>query len=123
LAAQPDGILRGKRILVVEDEFLIALDLQRVMEEAGAVAVVFAQNLAEARERCAAPEGFHLVVIDRRLGQEDALPLIGELNALGVPLLVASGLPPEMGTHGIAVIRKPFTDEEVLAAIAGLLGN
>lgn len=120
MAAQAPRILDGKRVLVVEDEFLIALDLQRLMEDAGATVVELAQNLAEAEAHCAG-EPFHLVVIDRRLGQLDALPLITELHNRGVPLLVASGLPPEMGSTGIAVVRKPFTDDEILAAVRQLL--
>jgi len=40
-------VLSGKRLLIVEDEFIIALDLQRVVEEAGARRSVRARNYEE----------------------------------------------------------------------------
>src|SRR3569832_2994457 len=40
--------LTGKRCLVVDDEFLIALDIQQALEQAGAAEVVCAGTTAEA---------------------------------------------------------------------------
>ena len=43
------GSIRGKRILIVEDEILIAWELRRTIEEAGGIVVGLATSIAEAR--------------------------------------------------------------------------
>jgi DNA-binding response OmpR family regulator len=82
--------LAGRRILVVEDEFLIALDLEDALGELGceivgpAATVSDAMRLVEAKPPDAA-------VLDVRLVDGSTAPIALELRRRGVPFLVLTG--------------------------------
>ncbi len=82
--------LAGRRILVVEDEFLIALDLEDALGELGceivgpAATVSDAMQLVEAKPPDAA-------VLDVRLVDGSTAPIALELRRRGVPFLVLTG--------------------------------
>src|SRR3569833_1856130 len=85
--------LTGKLCLVVDDEFLIALDIQQTLENAGAAEVVCAGNAAEAMAFARARR-FDVAVLDVRLGRTGAasLPVAEELAAAGTPFVFFTGL-------------------------------
>jgi CheY-like chemotaxis protein len=101
------------RILVVESQAIIALDLQRILREAGYRVVGPAASLEEVgpllrrgRVDCAVAD------VDPVSGE---LPAIAELlDSAGVPLVVLGG------GHGLAgrpTLDKPYTPPELLEAI------
>ena len=116
--------LVGKRCLVVEDEALIVLDLQRMLEEAGAALVVCAHTLAEA-EAALRELRFDLAVLDLKLGRgETSLPLAKPLAAAGTPFLFLTGTEPErVQLDGFAgpIVEKPYTKPMLLDAAARAL--
>lgn len=118
------GLLSGRRTLVVEDEFLIALDIQRLLEDAGASEALVATTLAEANAILADGSPIHLAVVDLRLGSEDAGPLVSDLKQRGIPILITSGLSPgDMEVAGaVAILPKPYSDEEFTLTLKTLLG-
>ncbi len=70
----------SRRILIVEDEGLIGLDLQRRLEKAGYVVVAVAERMEEALEMAAtlSPE---LVFMDIRIkGEHDGIETAGRLS-------------------------------------------
>jgi two-component system, response regulator PdtaR len=112
-------MLSGERLLIVEEEFLIALDIQRVLEGANAETTVFARNFKEA----AALEGrfgeFDLAIVTApRPGTGDQK--VAELLAKSGPgmvicsaaNIVTTGTPLE----GAETVYKPFSDDQLLAA-------
>jgi DNA-binding response OmpR family regulator len=94
--------LAGRRILVVEDEFLIALDLEDALGELGceivgpAATVSDAMQLVEAKPPDAA-------VLDVRLVDGSTAPIALELRRRGVPFLVLTGY--ERQQVGESVLR------------------
>lgn len=79
----------GMTVLVVEDDFIVAYDMQMLLEEHGARVLGPAASLAEgkallARERPTA------AVLDVNLGGEYVFPLAEELQALNVPFVFAT---------------------------------
>lgn len=108
-------------ILVVEDEFLIALDIVAALEQAGVVVAGPASTVSEA---LATIERGPLrgALLDAHLAGEPAGRIADALAARGIPFAFVSGygresLPPE---HREArLVRKPFTDQDLLAVIAG----
>jgi len=84
------GLLAGLRILVVEDEALVALMIRDLLMDAGATvigpAVTAAEGLALVRE-----ERIDGAVLDYRLADGTSLPVADALAARGVPFLFASG--------------------------------
>lgn len=113
--------LAGMTVLLVEDEFLIAAEAQRIMEDAGAASVHIANSMARAREIAAGLPTIHLGVVDLRLDGETAMPLVEELNKRGVPLLIATGFDPGIDLPGAVLVHKPYRDAEMLAGIAQVL--
>jgi DNA-binding response OmpR family regulator len=103
-------------ILVVDDDASIRL-LCRINLELDGFRVVEAATLAESRAAVAA-ERPALVVLDLLLGAEDAGPLLGELRADGLPVVVLSGAADvEHEQRASEVLAKPF-DPLTLVGVA-----
>ena len=120
LAAQPGGLqeaaLYGRRVLLVEDEPLVALLLQQVLQDAGCTVRGPASTLADA-ERMAGEEGLDAAVLDVNLPGGPTLPLGAWLAARGVPVVYVTGLERVPGREGAVVLRKPVRPEALLAAL------
>ena len=82
--------LDGVRVLVVEDDPLLLLDLEMTLEGAGAVVVGLCQTLDEALSR-STPVDFSVAVLDFRLGEENASPVARRLEDQGVPFVFYTG--------------------------------
>ena len=65
-----DSLLNGKRCLVLDDEFLIALDIQQILELAGAKHVASVATASEAMELLRREPKFDIAVLDVKLGAE-----------------------------------------------------
>ena len=72
-----DSLLSGKRCLVLDDEFLIALDIQQILERAGASHVTSVASAAEATELLGR------VMVKMTAGENALQPSIGESVWLG----------------------------------------
>ena len=84
--------LADVNILIVEDELLIALDLQVTLEDEGAQTVVVG-TVAEALSQISAvaERAFDAAVLDVRLGREEVFPVADVLARQGVPIVFHSG--------------------------------
>ena len=83
--------LRGKRVLVVEDEYMIADDLVCELRDAGAEVVGPAASLPQAMRLIAQPGIVDAAVLDINLRETLAYPLIDRLIETGVKVLITSG--------------------------------
>jgi len=106
-------------VLVVEDEPLIALDIEDALTAQG-VTVRLARSLAEAKQSLASEPHPHLVLLDVVLPDGHSFGLAGEILALGLPLVFLTGydhgIPEEL--RAVTVIDKPFSTEALAAAVA-----
>lgn len=105
-------------VLVVEDDALIALDIEQMLVELGPVRVTLAHDLTMGLEALDAgcPD---LAILDLDLGANDSLPIAARLATLGKPYLFLTGYQAaEMGrlrdahapAHSDAdVLEKPFS--------------
>jgi two-component system, response regulator PdtaR len=112
-------MLSGERLLIVEEEFLIALDIQRVLEDANAAQTVFARNykeLAAMEDRFGA---FDLAILmSPRIGTGD-MTVASRLAAAGPALVICSAAKVDIAGTALEraeVVYKPFADGELLAA-------
>lgn len=112
--------LAGKRILVVEDEFLIALMLADALQSEQAK-VVGPVNTHEAGLALIQREAIDAAVIDLNLRgvRNDALG--SELRRRNIPFLIATGYGKASQTLAAPVLNKPFTAERFIAALSDLL--
>lgn len=79
------------RVLVVEDEILIASDLASVLEEEGAAVIGPAATLEQGQALCRAGERLDGAVLDINLCGQWVFPLADELKRSRVPFLFATG--------------------------------
>jgi DNA-binding response OmpR family regulator len=117
--------LTGMRVLIVEDEFMIADYVQELALEAGASEVLLAVNLAQVSAHLSGPGPIHVALVDINLGPESGYPVALELKKAGIPFAFASGYGRDHahqdGFDGVPSIPKPYTSDMVLPVLAGLI--
>jgi DNA-binding response OmpR family regulator len=114
--------LAGVTILIVEDEPLIALDLQATLQAAGAsVSCCRADDAVT----LAGQKSFSAAVLDARPSSSEHRPIARKLRDSGVPFLFYSTQAPEDVTtvRGAPVVLKPGRPQEIVAAVVLLLGR
>ena len=116
--------LAGARILVAEDEILIALDLSSMLTDAGAEVVGPATTLRAAKT-IARSDLLTAAILDVRLGRETTDSIAVILSERQVPFVFYTGeeLPADMQSHwpNCTVVIKPARQIALIAAIARLL--
>lgn len=83
--------LRDRRILVVEDEYLIAMSLQDALENAGAVVVGPVPSIDKAIQTIDSEPNIDAAVLDVNLGGVLAYPIADMLIARKIPFVFTSG--------------------------------
>lgn len=111
----------GKRILVLEDEPLVAFALEDMLLELGCEVVGPANTLAQAAE-LANTQTIDAAVLDINIDGERSYGIAELLAAKGVPHIFATGYNPEDLPFGAAgVLTKPYRASDVEAALAKAL--
>ena len=113
-----------QRILIVEDEKLLALMLEDLLLDAD-YEVQHAFDLEEAKAIVSAV-GIDAAILDVRIGGDLVFPFARALQERGVPYLFASSarrldIPREL--RAAPLVRKPYVIDEVLAALSALQGT
>ena len=109
------------RILIVEDEPLVAFDNEHFLREAGYDVVATVDELADAT-RVLGEEKVDLVLCDLRLrGEGDGTDVARYAAGKNVPTLyVTAYKPPEEESTAIGCLAKPYTAKMLLSALAAL---
>jgi DNA-binding response OmpR family regulator len=114
-----------RRILVVEDEMLIALHIEDMITQMGFEVVGPAMRLGPALEM-ARSESLDGAVLDVNLANEKSFPVADALRERGIPFLFATGY----GSKGlddayrdVGTIQKPFQFQDLERAIHLALGD
>lgn len=129
-ASYPGAMAGGRaRILIVEDEFLVAMTIEEILLEAGHEIVGLVATGEEAVQAGASlrPD---LVLMDIRLvGQMTGIEAALELNAKGIPSLFATSHA-DQGTRAsgeqanpVGWLAKPFSEAEVVSAVEDALAR
>jgi DNA-binding response OmpR family regulator len=110
------------RVLVVEDEPVVAMCLEDILEALGCVTVGPASRLSEGLALARDAEA-DAAILDINLGGERSDAIAETLSGRGIPFVLASGYPsaPEGFTHAAPLIEKPYREHQVEAALAALL--
>jgi len=110
-----------RRILIVEDEPLVAFDNEYSLREAGYEVVATVDSLAEA-VRVLGEEEVDLVLTDVALnGDGDGMDVARAAAARKVPVLFVTGnCPVEAQTLGIGCLAKPYSDKILKSALEAL---
>jgi CheY-like chemotaxis protein len=115
--------LKDTPVLVVEDEFIIALELQAVLADAGAKVIGPAHSVSEAMDLLGARPA--CAILDLRLGREPITPVARELRRLAIPFIFYTGQPREELSDwpDIPLLSKPAPAAAVVGALCLLLGR
>lgn len=118
------GLLHDLRILVVEDETIIAMELQSTFEDEGAEVVGPAFTLKQGME-LAIQQDFSAAVLDLRLGRDPVSPIARALAARNIPFLFYSGQPPDDPIRAewpeAFIVAKPATGASLIRAVRHLV--
>ena len=115
-------VLSGKRVLVVEDEALVAAMVEDILADLGAVLVATATNIDRATE-LAQSETIDVAVLDVNVRGRRVDPVADILRQRGIPFVFATGYGATMSTASRdVVIDKPYTPAKLAEALARALG-
>jgi two-component SAPR family response regulator len=117
-------VLQGRRVMIVEDELLVAMELESLLEEQGCAVVGPAPTVDRAlalldRER---PDA---AILDINLDGQTAIPVAAALKARGIPFLLATGYgnmqasEPEL--NGAPRLDKPVSHDRLVRVLARIL--
>ncbi len=109
-----------KRILIVEDEIMVALFLEDILAEFGYQVAGVVSHLGEAMERVIDFDG---AVLDVHINGKNVFDFADRLAQNGTPFVFATGY----GERGVPerfagrpVLQKPFSPEDLCQALAGI---
>jgi CheY-like chemotaxis protein len=115
--------LKGLRVLVIEDEAMIAMLIEDMLLELGCTMLGPAADVAQAFSMIQELH-FDVAILDVNLSGERTMPVAEKLRAKGVPFIFATGY----GASGIdaefkdrAVLTKPFRNGDLQDALRTLV--
>lgn len=116
--------LTGKRILVVEDEALVAAMVADMLEELGAEVVGPAGTLNEGLQ-LARVKPIDVAVLDVNLRGERIDPIADVLDGRGIPFVFATGYgaAPAGPWAGAPTIDKPYATEKLAELLGSLVSD
>lgn len=115
--------LSGRRVLVVEDEALLAMTLEDILTDAGAEVLGPALDLQTAID-LARSSIVDAAVLDVNLAGERSFPVAAILSDRSIPYLFATGYGASVQAEGYAgapVLQKPYQPVRLVELIAELL--
>lgn len=112
--------LAGRRVLVIEDEALIAMLLEDQLGELGCAVAAVATRFEDAMEK-ATSLAFDVAILDVNLRGKESFPIAEALRARRLPFVFATGygataLPEPL--RSVPIVHKPYQ----LQQLAGALG-
>jgi len=114
---------RPLSILVVEDESLVAMNLETILTDLGHSVIGPISTLSELDSALDAGFQADVAILDINIAGEEIYPHARRLQALGIPLLFASGY----GESGISedflghtVVPKPYTELDIAGGLSAI---
>jgi DNA-binding response OmpR family regulator len=109
------------RLLVVEDEPLVAFDTEYMLVEAKFTIVATTDRVSEALPILARDEPVDLVLVDVNLADGSGIDVARAAHARGVPVMFVTGsCPVEATTLAAGCLSKPYAQRDLLDAIAAI---
>ena len=111
------------RVLIVEDEPMIAITLEDLLVEAGFEVVGVACKLEKALALIGSAV-FDVAIFDANLAGVSARPAASALTARGIPFIVLSGYSPEQlpdNFFGAHFMTKPFRPDQLIQALRDIV--
>ncbi|KFB09663.1 response regulator [Nitratireductor basaltis] len=118
--------LNDIRVLVVEDEALVAMNLEMMLEDFGCAVIGPAMRFDKAKELLENGVDADVAILDVNVGGTPVFPLAELLVQQNIPMVFAtgydrSGIPEEW--HHRPILQKPYTADDVQRGISQALAN
>lgn len=125
-AERMSDLLDGLRVLLLEDEPLIAMDVEQLCLDNGAAEVITVRALEEIDPQ-AAVSSVDVAIVDLMLGGVSTLDFARRLQQAGKPFVFASGHSDADEIHvsfpEIAFVAKPYAGADLVNAVAAACGR
>ncbi len=109
------------RVLVVEDEPLVAFDTEHFLQDEGFHIVATVDSVADALAVLARGESIELVIADINLADGTGIRVAEEAKRLAVPVLFVTGnCPGEAEKLAAGCLAKPYQKRDLLLAIEAI---
>lgn len=117
--------LSGRRVLIVEDESLVAMLLETILEDMECIPVGPASNIDDGEILARDTENLDAALLDVNVAGRQVFPVAEVLKARGVPFVFSTGygeggLPEEW--RGQPTLQKPFTEAAIRDALMKAMG-
>ena len=117
--------LTGRRVLIVEDESLVAMLIETILEDMDCVPVGPASNVEEGLALARDAESLDAALLDVNVSGQQVFPVAEALRARGVPFVFSTGygeggLPDEW--RGLPTVQKPLTESAIRDALMKAIG-
>ena len=114
--------LAGRRILIVEDEFIIALSTKEMLTEIGAIVIGPAASIADGLS-LAKSEMIDAAVLDMNIRGDRIDPVVDVLTARNVPIVYTTGYGEGTANqiNGAPSLGKPYTSRMLADAVSRVL--
>lgn len=125
VSVRAENVLAGRRVLVVEDEYFIADDLQRALKAFGAEVVGPVPSREDALAVVASNHDLDAAILDINLQGDMGYSVAEALRGRGVPFVFATGYNVGAIAPAFADVprwEKPFDPAKLAQALRGLLG-
>jgi DNA-binding NarL/FixJ family response regulator len=119
-------VLRGRRVMIVEDEMLVAMEMESLLADQGCAVVGPAATVDRALVLLA-QEKPEAAILDVNLDGTTAAPVAAALKAQGVPFVLATGygdaqpLQPEL--KDAPRVDKPVNHGELMRTLAQVIAG
>lgn len=112
--------LQGRRVLVIEDESLVAMLLETILEDMGCAVVGPESNIDDGLKAAAGEASLDAALLDVNVAGREVFPVAEALRTRGVPFVFSTGygeagLPEHW--RGNPTIQKPFTEGAIRDAL------
>ena len=125
-AGDSGKVAMPQRVLLIEDNMIIALDTEEMLKELGVGEIMVSGSVTQAL-RAIEKERPEFAVLDFNLGEESSEPVARELVRMGVPFVLATGYSAkevdfeELGAR--AILKKPYDKSDLAKALADIENN
>ncbi len=116
--------LKGVRVLVVEDESLVAMQLEDMLDDLGCHVVGTAMRVSGAHRLIDSGIEIDVAILDVNIGGETVYPVAERMREAGVPIVFATGYGRggvEERWHDCPILQKPYTIQQIEASIGSVL--
>jgi DNA-binding NtrC family response regulator len=120
-------MLAGSRVLVVEDEALIALSISEMLNDAEGVPVGPAASIREARQLIRNVAVLDAAVLDVNLADGSVTPILEALSARGIPTVIYTGgvVPEDVRQRhpNLIALSKPVLPARLIGELRKAIGT